>query len=158
LVTAALQTAAAFPKASRSCKIPLSEDGMPSTPARLRIDPPYDRVFEGVLAFATFESAENSLGRLEKLRQGYEAAGDKKGVEYCRRIAREGRRRAELIARNRRVGIKKRLQKQEIAVWFRVWLETPGLFEDWLALRKSSGGFRKLQEAESLNSTGQKTD
>jgi hypothetical protein len=122
---------------------------MPRTPLRLRFDPPYDRVLEGILTFSSFASTEDTLRRLEKLRQGYEAAGDKKGVEYCRRIARQGRRRAELIARNRRVGIQKRLEKQEIADWFRVWLENPGLFDAWLELRKNSENFRKLKAAES---------
>jgi hypothetical protein len=42
--------------------------------------------------------------------------------------------------------LQKRLQKQEIAHWFRIWLETPALFEDWLSLRKGTEEFRKLLE------------
>jgi hypothetical protein len=38
----------------------------------------------------------------------------------------------------------KRAEKQEIATWFRIWLETPDLFFDWLELRKASEEFRGL--------------
>jgi hypothetical protein len=30
----------------------------------------------------------------------------------------------------------KRAEKEEIARWFAIWLQTPDLFSDWLALRK----------------------
>jgi hypothetical protein len=69
-------------------------------------------------------------------------------MEYCRRVGALGRRRAELISRNRRVDPRKRLQKREAAVWFRVWLETPELFEDWVSLRKRTEDYLKLQELE----------
>lgn len=123
---------------------------MPLSKPNPRFDPPYDKQLLGILAFAGFCDAENTLRRLEKLRQEYSAVGDKKGVEYCRRIALQGRRRAELIGRNKKVRLQKRLHKLEIAVWFRVWLETPELFEDWLALRKGTTEYQKLQQSESL--------
>jgi hypothetical protein len=53
-----------------------------------------------------------------------------------------------VISRNRRVHPVKRLQKKEIAQWFRIWLETPSIFEDWLAIRKDTEEFRKLLEPE----------
>jgi hypothetical protein len=126
--------------------------------AKLRIDPPYARQLEGILAFATFSDAENTIRHLEKLRQEYLETGDKKGVEYCRRLALQGRRRAELIGQNRKVQLHKRLHKLEIAGWFRIWLETPELFEAWLALRKGTAEFRKLRNSEPLSSSGAKTD
>jgi hypothetical protein len=42
------------------------------------------------------------------------------------------------------VGPDKRAEKAEIATWFRIWLETPDLFFDWLELRKASEEFRGL--------------
>jgi hypothetical protein len=122
---------------------------MPRSNAKLRIDPPYDRQLQGILAFASFSDAETTLRRLEKLRQEYSSTGDKKGVEHCRGIALQGRRRAELISRNKKVRLQKRLHKREIAAWFRVWLETPELFEDWLALRKGTTEYQRLQQSES---------
>lgn len=118
------------------------------------INPPYDRKFQGILAFASFSDAENTLRTLEKLRQEYLAAGDKKGVDSCRRIAVQGRRRAELIGRNGKVRPERRQHKLEIASWFQVWLETPELFEDWLELRKCTRDFQKLRELESSFSHG----
>ncbi|HYK87808.1 MAG TPA: hypothetical protein VE398_03510 [Acidobacteriota bacterium] len=123
---------------------------MARAPAELTIDPPYDAQLNGILAFSNFAAAEKTILQIEKLRQGYRVAGDKKGVEYCRRLALQGRRRAELIGRNKRVGLRKRLQKIEIAAWFQVWLETPDLFEEWLQLRKASAGFRNLQDSDSV--------
>jgi hypothetical protein len=107
-------------------------------------DPPYDRLLEGILSFRSLDAAESTLRRLEDLRQCFMAASDKKGVEYCRQIALLGRRRAELIALNKRVGVKKRLEKKEIALWFQIWLETPELYWGWLELRKKTAGYRNL--------------
>ncbi len=131
---------------------------MPRRKAELLFEPPYDAQLRGILTFATFDAAEMCILTLEKLRQGYDAAGDKKGVEYCRRLALQGRRRAELIGRNMRVGAHRRLEKVEIATWFQVWLETPALFEDWLSLRKGSAEFRRLAEADPAASGAGKTE
>jgi hypothetical protein len=116
-------------------------------PDALELEPPYREALAGILAFSTFPETEETIRRLEKLRREYRSASDKKGVEYCRRIAFLGRRRAELIGRNKRVSPQKRLQKQEMANWFRIWLETPDLFEDWLSLRKNTEEFKKLLQS-----------
>jgi hypothetical protein len=110
----------------------------------LDIEPPYREALTGVLAFSTFAEAEKTLRILENLCRKYRAASDKKGVEYCRQIASLGRHRAELISRNQKVGLHKRLQKKEMANWFRIWLETPAIFEDWLSMRKSTDEFKEL--------------
>jgi len=114
----------------------------------MRMDPPYDELLEGLLSFANFADAENSILQLEKLLQRFESESDKKGVAYCRQIARLGRRRAEMIARNKRVNANKRLQKKEIALWFQVWLETRSLFPEWLDLRKRTDDFCRLLSLE----------
>ncbi len=130
---------------------------MPPGFARVDLDPPYDAELAGILSFSSFADAENTLRRLENLRQGYVAAGDKKGVDYCRRIALQGRLRAELIAKSPKVAPQKRQQKMEIATWFRIWLETPEIFGDWLDLRKRSRDFGTLREAESATRNNKKT-
>jgi hypothetical protein len=117
-------------------------------PDALEIEPPYREALAGILAFSTFAEAEETLRRLENLCRKYRELSDKKGVEYCRQIAFLGRRRMELISRNRRVRPTKRHQKLEMANWFGIWLETPALFEDWLLMRKSTAEFKKLQESE----------
>jgi hypothetical protein len=113
-----------------------------------KIEPPYREALTGILSFASFDAAEKTLKCLEILRRNYHSANDKKGVEYCRQIALLGRRRAEFIGRNKRVSLQKRRQKQEIAAWFGIWLETPAIFDDWLALRKKTEAFQELLQSE----------
>ena len=115
------------------------------------METPYNEALTGILSFSSFAAAENTIRRLENLCRKYRQASDKKGVEYCRQVALLGRRRAEAISRNPKVSLPKRLQKREIALWFKVWLETPDIFDDWLALRKSTAEFRRLLESEHIN-------
>ncbi len=62
----------------------------------------------------------------------------------------EGKRRAEMISRNPKVEPSKRAEKVEIATWFRIWLETPDAFFDWLDVRKQSPDFQaKFPQTES---------
>lgn len=110
----------------------------------MEIEEPYRSELEGILQFSTFEEAEKSIRNLEKIRLKYAVASDKKGMAYCRSIALLGRRRAELISRNHRVSELKRRQKKEISAWFRLWLETPDLFDDWLKMRKLTEEYRAL--------------
>ncbi len=117
----------------------------------LEIEPPYREDLTGILSFSTFDEAEQTLKRLENLCRKYRSASDKKGVEYCRQIAILGRRRAEFISRNKRVSSQKRLQKQEMATWFGIWLETPAIFNDWLAMRKRTEEFKELLKSEYLD-------
>ncbi len=55
-----------------------------------------------------------------------------------------------MIARNQKVQAQKRAEKEEMASWFRIWLETPDAFFDWLDVRKQSPEFQnKFPHAES---------
>ncbi len=117
------------------------------------IQPPYNEIFRGLLSFSDFAAAESTIKHLEDLRREYLSAGDMKGIKYCRQIALIGRRRAEQIARNKRVSLPKRLQKKEIAAWFEIWLETPSLFGKWLLMRKETAEFQKLVQCEAANAS-----
>jgi hypothetical protein len=110
--------------------------------------PPYDKVLSGTLCFKTFGDCELTLQRLEDLRLEYLSRGDLKGVEQCRAVALLGRKRSEAISRNKKVTPQKRDQKRELADWFRIWLENPEIFRDWLSLRKNSEEFCSLLEME----------
>ncbi len=120
------------------------------------IEPPYRDAFLGILSFSSFAAAEETIKRLDGLRRKYLFTGDKRGVQYCRQIALLGRRRAEFIGRNNRVRLQKRLQKQEVANWFRIWLETPDIFDSWLQMRKSNAEFRDLLKSESMARSNRK--
>jgi hypothetical protein len=124
---------------------------MNSSRHRLIIEQRYAADLDGILVFRSFADAEISLGRLEELRRRYAAAADTRGVEWCRRVALTGRKRAEMISCDSRVDPLKRRRKAEIANWFRIWLETPELFGDWLAMRKKTGTYRELSDSGSTD-------
>jgi len=101
----------------------------------------FEEEFEDILHFSTLQDAEVSLTRLDELLRRFRAHGEKAAVERVMEIARLGKRRAEMISRNRKVEEHKRQEKKEIAEWFRIWLETPDAFFDWLEVRKASPEF-----------------
>lgn len=99
--------------------------------------------FAHVLHFGTLEEAEATLRRLDALWREARGVGDRAREVRVLELAREGRRRAQMIAGNRRVAAEKRAEKEEIRQWFRVWLETPEAFFEWLELRKRAPEFRE---------------
>jgi hypothetical protein len=102
----------------------------------------YEEEFEDLLHFKTLEDAEVSIMRLDELMRKFQAHGEHAAVERVLNVARLGKRRAEMISRNHKVEPHKRAEKEEIANWFRIWLETPDAFFDWLDVRKQSPEFR----------------
>ncbi len=111
----------------------------------------YEEEFEDLLHFKTLEDAEVSIMRLDELMRKFQAHGEHAAVERVLGVARLGKRRAEMISRNHKVEPHKREEKVEIANWFRIWLETPDAFFDWLDVRKQSPDFRtRFPEAETL--------
>jgi hypothetical protein len=109
----------------------------------------FEEEFEDLLHFKTLGDAEVSLMRLDELLRRFRVHEEKAASERVMEIARLGKRRAEMIARNRKVEAHKRDEKEEIASWFRIWLENPDAFFNWLEVRKQSPEFRaKFPEAE----------
>jgi hypothetical protein len=102
----------------------------------------FEEEFDDILHFKTVHDAEVSLTRLDELMRRFQMHGEKAAVERVLEIARLGKRRAEMISHNRKVEARKRDEKREIAEWFRIWLETPDAFFDWLEVRKASPDFR----------------
>jgi hypothetical protein len=102
----------------------------------------YEEEFKDLLHFATLEEAEMCLMRLDELVRKFRAEGEHAAVRRVLEIGKLGRRRAEMIARNHRVDPKKREEKQEILEWFRIWLQAPETFFDWLDVRKRSPDFQ----------------
>jgi hypothetical protein len=103
----------------------------------------YEEEFHDLLHFATLEDAEMSIVRLDELHRKFKEEEERAAVERVLEVARLGRRRAEMIARNHKVDPEKRAEKEEIMQWFKVWLDTPDAFFDWLEVRKSSPDFQR---------------
>jgi hypothetical protein len=98
----------------------------------------FEEEFEDLLHFKTLSDAEVTLMRLDELLRRFKAHSERAASERVLDIARLGKRRAEMIARNHKVEPQKRAEKEEIASWFRIWLENPDAFFDWLEVRKQS--------------------
>jgi hypothetical protein len=103
----------------------------------------YEEEFQDLLHFANLEDAEMCIMRLDELYRKFHEEQERAAVERVLEVARMGRRRAEMIARNHKVDPEKRAEKEEIMQWFKVWLETPDVFFDWLEARKATPDFQK---------------
>ena len=98
--------------------------------------------FRNLIKFSDFKQAETTFKNLENLRRKYLGNNDREGLRRLRAKAQQGRERALMIGKNKSVKPEKREEKEEIAEWFRVWLETPEIFAAWLALRKRATDFQ----------------
>jgi hypothetical protein len=103
----------------------------------------YEEEFRDLLHFATLEEAEVCITRLDELVRKFRAEGEHAAVKRVLEVGKLGRRRAEMIARNHRVDARKREEKQEIVEWFRIWLQTPATFFDWLDVRKRTPDYQQ---------------
>jgi hypothetical protein len=108
------------------------------------MEEPYASRLKGLLQFHDLASTEASLQKLDAIYREFRGAADRVGTSLVRALVLKGKLRAESLAANPRVSQGKRREKEEIAGWFRVWLETPDLIHDWLELRKQSEEFRRL--------------
>jgi hypothetical protein len=103
----------------------------------------YEEEFQDLLHFATLGDAEMCIIRLDELYRKFRQEDERAAVERVLEVARMGRRRAEMIARNHKVEPEKRAEKEEIMHWFKVWLDTPDAFFAWLEVRKASPDFQR---------------
>jgi hypothetical protein len=90
------------------------------------------------------QDAESMIKEWEKQRLGFERSGDTPAAREVQTLAIEMRKTAQLRAKDRSLPQAVRREQAEISEWLLVWLQTPGLFEQWLELRKTSPGYRKF--------------
>jgi hypothetical protein len=96
---------------------------------------PFEQPFAGVRQH-TFDELEQSLLDIGAAYEAAVAAGDRDRARYCRRQVIGARERARFLAHNRRTPAGKQADKEEMAEWLLVWLETPAVFPAWVAARK----------------------
>ena len=84
----------------------------------------------------SFEELEASLIEMEAAYAAAVANHDGPRAKECRRTVIKAKNRARTAARNPRADPEKRRQKEEMVEWILIWLENPGIFEAWAALRK----------------------
>jgi hypothetical protein len=102
---------------------------------------PHEEEFRDLLHFATLAETEACLRRLDDLWRRFRAEEMRPQAERVLETARLGLQRARMIAGNKRVSAERRAEKEEIRQWFRVWLENPEVFFEWLELRKQAPDF-----------------
>jgi hypothetical protein len=88
------------------------------------------------------EQAEALLNTIEGLRQRFADEADREALAGLVTLAVNARRAAQLIAKDVLADSVHRAEQEEIAEWIKIWIQTPNLFADWLALRKGSPEFR----------------
>ena len=103
-------------------------------------DRPYDAALRNVLKTDDLRSTLASIGNLENLRRKYAADGDKHGLRYVRESAIRAKNDA-LDAAKGAVDPLTAQAKIEIADWLTIWLQTPGMFDTWVAMRQKSMDF-----------------
>jgi hypothetical protein len=89
------------------------------------------------------KKAEALIKRLEKLRKNSERNSDQVTLKQVRNMVVNARQVAESLAKDRTLDPLERAEQTELAEWFKVWIQTPNLFEDWLDLRRRSPDFRE---------------
>ncbi len=117
------------------------------------MEEPYASRLKGLLQFRDLETAEAALRKLDEAYREYQKASDHKGANLVRSLGLKGKQRAESLAANPRVSPARRAEKREISGWFRVWLETPDIFFDWLEMRKRSEEFQTTFARQSSNAS-----
>lgn len=103
----------------------------------------YKEELENLLQFKDFSQAEQTLRRMTELQRQFKQSGQREGLKYLRQLAEKGHKRCLMIAKNEKVDASKRAEKKEIAFWFKLWLDSPGIFYLWLDLRKQSPEFHE---------------
>ncbi|HXG86248.1 MAG TPA: hypothetical protein VNI84_19665 [Pyrinomonadaceae bacterium] len=109
--------------------------------AQRRLESPYDAMFRNILKFTDFKQTLASIRRLENIRRKFALEKDDRGLRAVREIALKGKRRARMISKNEKVAPEKRREKEEIAEWFTIWMQSPEIFENWIILRQNSPAF-----------------
>ena len=101
----------------------------------------HEEEFRDLLHFATLAETEACLRRMDELWRRFKAEEMHAQAERVVATARLGVQRARMIAGNKRVSPARRAEKEEIRQWFRVWIENPEVFFDWLELRRQAPEF-----------------
>ncbi len=109
--------------------------------ARRRLESPYDAMFRNILKFTDFKQTLASIRQIENIRRKFALEKDREGLRAVREVALKGKRRAQMISKNEKVAPEKRAEKEEIAEWFTIWLQSPEIFENWIVMRQKSPDF-----------------
>lgn len=101
----------------------------------------FEAALRNILDTVDLKKTLNSIRRLETLRKQYEAAGNQDGLRFMRKLTVDEKEKQLAAAEKRKSDPKGRMMASEIAEWLTLWLQSPELFDNWLALRRRSANF-----------------
>lgn len=111
----------------------------------------YENLFGGLNAFGTLPEAEASLRQIDDLYRKFQQAGERTGVRFARHAAQRIKRHTTALSQSPKLTHQERVKMGEVAQWVTVWLQTPDIFSQWLALRKAAAEFKELFGASDLD-------
>jgi hypothetical protein len=99
--------------------------------------------FRNLVNTNDLDAAARSIRNIENLRRKFVAHSDREGLRALREEVLDAK--ADLIKRaaNHHPDMVKRAEFIEIAEWLTIWLQSPEIFENWIALRRNSSEFKK---------------
>jgi hypothetical protein len=100
---------------------------------------PYDAALRNILRLHDLRGSLTSIRDLENLRRRYAVDGDKHGLKYIRETAIRGKN--EALDKAKTADAIATQVQTEIADWLTIWLQTPEMFETWVAMRQRSRDF-----------------
>src|SRR6185436_3692267 len=95
----------------------------------------------------TMKRAEEFLAQLDRLRQEFASTNDDEGLARLKEFAVSAQQRSQSLGKfGQEASVL--AEQTEIAAWFKVWIQTPAIFSDWLELRKRSSEFARRFHAD----------
>ncbi len=104
-------------------------------------DRPYDAALLNILNTTDLATTLSSIKRMENLRRKFGGDNDREGTRLLRQLAVEEKEKQLAAADKVRSDPNKRAIAAETAEWLTLWLQSPELFESWVALRCRSQDF-----------------
>ena len=98
---------------------------------------PFEQPWAGIRQHS-FAELEQSLAEMLAVYEAARQAGDGERARYCRRQVMAAKDRARFLSRSPKISAQKQEQKEEMAAWMLIWLETPEVFPVWVAARKKA--------------------
>jgi len=97
----------------------------------------------GELEFGSIQSSVESLERIDDLLIHFDSEADEAGRAALRELVIELKEELLSISTARIQLGREQAIAAEVVEWLTIWLQTPHIFTDWLAMRRSSEGFRR---------------
>ena len=104
-------------------------------------DRPYDAAFHELLNTSDLKKTLRSIRDVENLRKKFAGDGDREGLRLLRQKVLAEKEAKLAAAAKENLDVHPRLVARETAEWLALWLQSPEVFENWLALRRKNPDF-----------------